>query len=134
LKQKKKNPGLIEGSSNNRGLGIQFLKHAERCNTLLFVIDLSLPEPWNDYQMLIDEMEKFSSEMITRKKIIAGNKIDMPEAQENLKILKEKLKDIEIIPISAKTGENVESLLKVLRRLYDEQVEKEDESNALRNR
>lgn len=119
-------PGLIPGSSENRGLGIQFLKHAERCNTLLFVIDASADEPWNHYNVLIDELSKFSDELVTRKKIIAANKIDMPEAEENVKALKEMFKDIPVIPISAKMGMNIDELLEVIRQYYDEEMEQKD--------
>jgi len=118
-------PGLIPGSSENRGLGIQFLKHAERCNTLLFVIDVSCEEPWNHYLTLIDEIGKFSDELVSRKKIIAANKMDLPEAEENLKLLKEKLHDVPVIPISAKMGTNITELLAIIRQHYDEQVDKE---------
>jgi GTPase len=126
-------PGLIAGSAENRGLGIQFLKHAERCNTLLFVIDVSSDEPWRHYEMLINEIEKFSVELIGRKKIIAANKMDLPGTEENLAILKEKVGDIPVIPISAKNGTNVTQLLEVLREFYDELVEKEkhNEHDAL---
>lgn len=116
-------PGLIPGSSENRGLGIQFLKHAERCNTLLFVIDASCEEPWNHYFTLIEEIGKFSKELVDRKKIIAANKMDLPEAVENVKILQEKLGDIKVIPISAKMGTNITKLLEVIRENYDEQME-----------
>lgn len=119
-------PGLIPGSSENRGLGIQFLKHAERCNTLLFVIDASCEEPWNHYYTLIDEIGKFSQELVQRKKIIAANKVDVPEALENVKILQEKLgNDVKVIPISAKMGTNITQLLEVIREHYDEQMETE---------
>jgi GTP-binding protein len=115
-------PGLIEGSAENRGLGIQFLKHAERCNTLLFVIDVSLPEPWNDYFMLINEIKKFSKELVNRKQIVAANKIDLEGSIENVRLLKERLDDsIPVIPISARTGKNISELLNVIRQIYDEQ-------------
>lgn len=126
-------PGLIEGSAENRGLGIQFLKHAERCNTLLFVVDVSIPEPWNDYFMLINEIQKFSKELVNRKQIIAANKIDLPESEENIELFKEKLKDIPIIPISAKTGKNITELLQVIRKMYDEQKEAERTKKAEMN-
>lgn len=113
-------PGLIEGSAENRGLGIQFLKHAERCNTLLFVIDVSIPNPWEDYFMLINEIKKFSNELIKRRQIIAANKIDLLESDENIHLLKEKLKDIPVVPISARTGKNLSELLQVIRNIYDE--------------
>lgn len=124
-------PGLIEGSAENRGLGIQFLKHAERCKTLLFVIDVSVPEPWKDFEMLINEIKKFSSELIKRKKIIAANKIDIEDANKNVEILMEKYKDIPVIPISAKTGQNISELLQVIRTSYDEQVEIEKQKKVV---
>jgi len=124
-------PGLIPGSSENRGLGIQFLKHAERCNTLLFVIDASCEEPWNHYLTLIDEIGKFSQELVGRKKIIAANKMDLPEAEENLKLLKEKFHGVPVIPISAKMGTNITELLTIIRQHYDEQAEKEEQREEL---
>lgn len=120
-------PGLIPGSAENRGLGIQFLKHAERCNTLLFIIDASRDEPWNDYFTLIHEIGKFSEELVGRKKIVAANKIDVLESEKNLKTLQEKLGDIPVIPISAKMGTNITQLLKVLRQYYDDQMEQEEQ-------
>lgn len=121
-------PGIIPGSSENRGLGIQFLKHAERCSTLLFVIDVSCDEPWNHYFTLIDEIEKFSKELMTRKRVIVANKIDVPGAENNLELLREKV-DVEVIPISAKMGTNMTVLLKTVRAHYDEIVEKEQLEN-----
>lgn len=117
-------PGMIEGSAENRGLGIQFLKHAERCNTLLFVIDASNSEPWNDYYMLVKEMSKFSPELLTRQRIIAANKVDLPETEKNVELMRQEIKDVQIIPISAKTGKNLSELLKVLRKIYDEEMAK----------
>ncbi|CRL01520.1 CLUMA_CG014342, isoform A [Clunio marinus] len=118
-------PGLISGSADNRGLGIQFLKHAERCNTLLFVIDVSLDEPWEAYYILTNEINKFSEELMTRKQIIAANKIDEPGAEENLKILREKFSHLTVVGISAKFGTNITQLLDVIRENYDEQMESE---------
>lgn len=126
-------PGLIPGSSENRGLGIQFLKHAERCSTLLFVIDVSCEEPWEHYYTLIDEIGKFSSELVGRKQIVAANKIDEPGAEENAKLLQEKLGDIPVISISAKMGTNMTTLLQVIREHYDEQMEKEQEKTESLN-
>jgi GTPase len=125
-------PGLIPGSAENRGLGIQFLKHAERCNTLLFVIDMSSEEPWEHYNTLIHEISKFSEELVTRKKIIAANKIDVPEAEKNIEKMKEMFKDLPVIPISAKFGTNIEELLNIIREYYDEQVAEEQDKEARR--
>lgn len=111
-------PGLIPGSHQNKGLGIQFLKHAERCRALLFIIDVSLSEPWVHYETLQSELNAFSSELITRPQIIVANKMDLPESEENVKILREKV-NIPIIEISAKMGTNVSALLHEIRIMYD---------------
>ena len=113
-------PGLIPGSHLNKGLGIQFLKHAERCAALLFIIDVSSDEPWTHYESLKFELEQFSKELASRPQIIVANKIDLPESKENIKILKEKYQ-VPIISISAKMGTNVSSLLESIRTLYNEQ-------------
>lgn len=112
-------PGLIPGSHQNRGLGIQFLKHVERCAALLFMVDCSCEEPWKHYESLRFELGQFSKELKERHHIIIANKIDVDEGKENLEFLKEMYPDIPIIPISAKMGTNIDQLLSEVRRLYD---------------
>ncbi|XP_055298773.1 mitochondrial ribosome-associated GTPase 2 [Sitodiplosis mosellana] len=112
-------PGLIPGSHENRGLGIQFLKHAERCSALLFIIDLSCEEPWKHFENLKFEIGMFSEELVKRPQIIVGNKIDVPEALINLESMREIYPDTPIIPISAKMGTNLNDLLTNIRRVYD---------------
>ncbi|XP_058452620.1 mitochondrial ribosome-associated GTPase 2 [Malaya genurostris] len=111
-------PGLIPDSHKNKGLGIQFLKHAERCSVLLFVVDVSLEEPWHHYHTLVHELSMFSEELVGRPKIIIANKIDLPEAEKNLQILEHHV-DVPVIPISAKLGTNVSELLREIRIIYD---------------
>lgn len=111
-------PGLIPGSHENKGLGIQFLKHAERCTALLFIVDASSEAPWEHFNTLKFELEKFSEELVGRPQIIVANKIDLPGAEENVRILREKFTN-PIITISAKMGTNVSNLLQELRILYD---------------
>lgn len=112
-------PGLIPGSHENRGLGIQFLKHAERCSALLFIIDLSCEEPWKHFENLKFEIGMFSEELVKRPQIIVGNKIDVPEALINLESMQEIYPNTPIIPISAKMGTNLNDLLSNIRRVYD---------------
>lgn len=112
-------PGLIPGSHLNKGLGIQFLKHAERCSALLFIIDLSCEEPWKHFEQLRFELGMFSEELLMRPQVIVGNKIDVPEASINLKSMKEMYPTTPIIPISAKMGTNLSDLLSNIRRIYD---------------
>lgn len=119
-------PGLIPGSHQNRGLGIQFLKHAERCKALLFIVDVSCEEPWNHFETLKFELAQFSEELANRPQIIVANKIDLPAADENLEELRE-MYDIPIIPISAKMGTNINTLLSDIRKLYDKFNKKSEE-------
>lgn len=121
-------PGLIPGSHQNKGLGIQFLKHAERCRALLFIIDVSATEPWIHFESLQAELNAFSEELIERPQIIVANKMDLPGAEENLKILREKF-DIPIVEISAKMGTNVSALLHEIRILYDNSKEEQEIEN-----
>lgn len=111
-------PGLIPGSHENRGLGIQFLKHVERCSVLLFMIDASLDEPWECYNTLVHELNQYSPELMTRDRLVVANKIDVPEAMANLEALKRHV-DAPVIEISAKMGTNITELLYEIRRMYD---------------
>ncbi|XP_035731873.1 mitochondrial ribosome-associated GTPase 2-like isoform X1 [Vespa mandarinia] len=120
-------PGLIADSHKNKGLGITFLKHAERCAILLFVIDLSLDEPWQALEILSYEINQFNKNLNNRSFIVVANKMDLPKAKENLQLLKEKI-DMPIIPISAKVGINISTLLKQIRILYDELKKENDKS------
>ncbi|XP_011689769.1 PREDICTED: mitochondrial ribosome-associated GTPase 2 isoform X1 [Wasmannia auropunctata] len=111
-------PGLIEDSHKNRGLGITFLKHAERCAALIFIIDVTQSEPWGVLETLKHEINQFNESLNGRPHIIVANKIDLPGAEVNLQLLRERI-DLPIIPISAKVGTNISTLLKEIRRLYD---------------
>ncbi|XP_011300403.1 mitochondrial ribosome-associated GTPase 2 isoform X1 [Fopius arisanus] len=114
-------PGLIEDSHKNKGLGIMFLKHAERCAALLFILDISLEEPWEQLATLKNEINQFSTKLNERPKLVIANKIDIPGAQDNLEKLLQKV-DIPVIPISAKMGTNMGVLLREMRILYDEEL------------
>lgn len=121
-------PGLIPGSHQNKGLGIQFLKHAERCSALLFVIDASGDQPWNDYYTLLNELTKFSDELAERPKMIVANKVDLEESKMNLDSLQHHV-DVPVIPISAKMGTNITNLLKEIRIVYDSYRNQKKEPN-----
>ncbi len=70
-------PGLIEGAHSGTGLGIKFLKHIERCKTLLHLIDVSEKDPVNIYKQVRNELKKYSKELIKKEEIIVFNKIDL---------------------------------------------------------
>ncbi|EZA48319.1 GTP-binding protein [Ooceraea biroi] len=111
-------PGLIENSHKNKGLGITFLKHAERCAALVFIVDVTLDEPWEALEILRYEINQFNEKLNDRPQLVVANKMDLPDAERNLQLLKKNV-DLPIIPISAKVGTNVSALLKEIRILYD---------------
>lgn len=87
-------PGLIEGASQGVGLGTQFLRHIERTRVILHVIDMSAMEgrdPYEDYLAINKELETYNLRLMERPQLIVANKMDMPEAEENLKVFREKL-------------------------------------------
>lgn len=108
-------PGLIEGASLGHGLGLQFLKHIERTRVIWHVLDMSAFEgrdPFEDYEVIQKELESYGHKLIDRPQIIVPNKMDLPDAQENLERFKAKYQgNFPIIPISAATKDNIEYLL-----------------------
>ncbi|XP_069688015.1 mitochondrial ribosome-associated GTPase 2 isoform X1 [Periplaneta americana] len=125
-------PGLMPGSHKNRGLGIAFLKHAERCASLLYLLDLSSSEPWTHLETLQYELSQFNSELLERPQVVVANKLDLPEAKKNLPLLKEHV-NLPIVAISAKMGTNLEELLHIIKEMYEKYVKKseDDESDML---
>lgn len=120
-------PGLIADSHKNRGLGIQFLKHAERCKGLLFILDMSLEHPWEQLATLQYELQQFSDELAMRPQLVIANKMDLPESAENLELLRGET-DLPVYAISAKTGVNLLNILQAIRKLSDENAEDKEES------
>lgn len=119
-------PGLIEGASENRGLGHRFLRHIERCRILLLILDVAGVDqraPWDDYETLIKELGLYSSALLEKPRLIAANKMDIDNAADNLKELRRRLPNLEIIPISCKSGEGIQKLknlmLEHVRRIRD---------------
>ncbi|XP_037667962.1 mitochondrial ribosome-associated GTPase 2 [Choloepus didactylus] len=112
-------PGIIRGAHQNRGLGLAFLRHVERCRFLLFVVDLSTPEPWTQVEALKYELEKYEVGLSERPHAIVGNKVDLPEARARLPQLRARLGQ-RVIALSALTGQNLEELLLHLKELHDE--------------
>lgn len=110
-------PGLIDGASEGAGLGHKFLKHALRTKILAHVIDMGSFEgrnPIEDYKKIRTEIETFSDKLKNKKEIVIANKMDLPNAQENLKSFKKAFKNLEIFEISALNNEGLENCLLVL--------------------
>ncbi|NXX86896.1 MTG2 GTPase, partial [Urocolius indicus] len=117
-------PGLINGAHQNRGLGMAFLRHIERCCFLLYVVDLSVSQPWTQLQDLKYELEQYKKGLSERPSVVIGNKIDLPQSRINLPLLTEQV-DERVIALSALTGDNLEELVLHLREMYDTHVKTE---------
>lgn len=117
-------PGLIEGASLGEGLGDKFLRHIERTKVIAHVIDMSaqeLRDPYEDYLLINKELKDFNEKLIKKPQIIIANKMDLPNAKENLEIFRKKLdKDIEIYEVSAATNKGLEKVVDRLADLVDE--------------
>ena len=127
-------PGLIEGASLGAGLGIQFLKHIERTRVLIHVIDMAPMDgrdPYDDYLKINKELENYNPKLLLRPQIIACNKMDMSESLDNFNKFKEKVKDVEIIPISAYTRMNINLLIDKAAALLKETTLDEFEENDI---
>ncbi|MCF2646697.1 GTPase ObgE [Niallia sp. Sow4_A1] len=108
-------PGLIEGAHSGVGLGHQFLRHIERTRVIVHVIDMAATEgrdPYEDYVTINNELQEYNLRLLERPQIIVANKMDMPDAEENLQAFREKLQDdYPIFPISAITRSGLRELL-----------------------
>ncbi|MBC8189549.1 MAG: GTPase ObgE [Puniceicoccaceae bacterium] len=109
-------PGLIEGASENRGLGHRFLKHVERCKVLVIMLDMEGADgrdPLSDYRVLINELKLYMPGLARKPELICANKMDEPNAPENLKAFKKKVKE-KVYPISCVSDEGFEELKQAL--------------------
>ena len=122
-------PGLIEGAHEGAGLGLRFLRHVERTDFLLHILDLSwMPDrdPIREYEALNRELSLFSEELSRKKQIVVVNKMDLPHVRENLEEILPWFQErgIPLFPISAASGEGIEPLLdEIARNLWGEAEE-----------
>lgn len=115
-------PGIIEGASQGAGLGLQFLRHIERCRVIVHVIDMAGVDgrnPYEDYLKINEELKSYKMNLSLRPQIVVANKMDMTEAKDNLVKFKEKLPNLDILEISALTKENLNELLYKVADLLD---------------
>lgn len=107
-------PGLIEGASEGKGLGHKFLRHAERSVIFLHLLDPTSGRALgDDHRILRQEIARYSAEMATRPEVVAINKTDAVDAVEAI-VDELSAEGIEVLAISAKTGEGLDELADVL--------------------
>ena len=102
-------PGLIEGASDGKGLGIQFLKHIERTKILVFMIDLNSEDILKEYNLLNKELKLFDKELLKKPSIILLTKLDAIDCDKEIKISGKK-----VLKISSLSKINLQRALKLI--------------------
>ncbi|KAF0093092.1 MAG: GTP-binding protein [Puniceicoccaceae bacterium 5H] len=126
-------PGLIKGAHENRGLGHRFLRHIERCQVLVFIIDMAGTDerdPVQDYRDLVEELEQYDPALSERPRLVAANKMDEPAAAEHLKRFAAELKDVPVQPVSCLLEEGLPELKEKLYALVKAQPTSTPDSEA----
>ena len=117
-------PGIIEGASEGKGLGLRFLRHIERNAVLLFLVPAASEDIQAEYNILLNELEQYNPELLSKARILAISKMDVPRIDQegnelppiteaDLSALSEQL-GIPVVAISSLTGLGVDSLKDVL--------------------
>jgi len=120
-------PGLIEGAADGVGLGHDFLRHIERTKLILHIVDAAAVDgrdPVDDFKKINVELKRYSEKLSKRPQILVANKIDLPQAKENLPAL-EKLAEqegIKFFAISAAAHENLDALINYIGKRLEEIV------------
>ena len=115
-------PGLIPGASEGKGLGLEFLRHVERCAVLVHVLDCATLEsnrdPLRDFDVIEKELALYEAEipLANRPRIIALNKIDLPDGEAMAELVKSNLqgRGYKVFPVSAATREGLPALLNAM--------------------
>ena len=105
-------PGLVEGAHKGTGLGIQFLKHIERCKSLLHMIDVTNDDLKKSYKQIKNELKKYSAKLSKKKELVVLNKVDLIDNNEVKKIIKEFSKNTksEVITLSTLEKKSVSQI------------------------
>jgi GTP-binding protein len=125
-------PGLIEGASENRGLGHRFLRHVERCALLLIIVDMAGMDgrdPGEDYRQLLNELKLYDPALLKKPRLVAANKMDLAAAGPNLSRFKRRFR-VDVAEISCLEGTGLERLRKELLKRVTLFRRKEKESPA----
>ena len=104
-------PGLIEGASEGKGLGHEFLKHIERCRLIIHVLDMGREDPLNDYEVINEELKRYPGNLSERPQIVVANKMDLDNAPENLERFKKAYPDVEIFETTTLINEGLSPVL-----------------------
>ena len=103
-------PGIIEGASHGAGLGLKFLKHISRTACIAFIIDMGMPDPCGNLETIKNEIKEYSRELLDKRSIIIGTKLDLPDAEKHLEELAQAFPEEVIFGVSSVTRRGVKKL------------------------
>lgn len=103
-------PGIIEGASEGKGLGIRFLRHIERNSLLLFLIPADSPDIKKEYEILLNELQQYNPELLDKKRVLAISKSDMLDDELKTEIKRELPTDVPNVFISSLTNQGLMAL------------------------
>ena len=116
-------PGLIPGASQGKGLGLEFLRHVERCSVLVHVVDCATfdpgRDPLSDLDVLEAELEQYKTSLSDRPRLVVLNKVDVPDAQDLADLVRPELeaRGLQVHAVSAATHQGLRELTYALARL-----------------
>lgn len=107
-------PGIIEGASEGKGLGLRFLRHIERNSILLFLVSSESDDVKRDYDVLLNELKKYNPELLDKKRILAVSKCDLLDEDKKKDIRRHLPKKIPHVFISSAAGEGIRELKDII--------------------
>ena len=130
-------PGLIKGAHEGHGLGHQFLRHIERTKVLVHLVDVSGAsgrDPGEDFETILDELQRFSPAVAAKPQIVAANKMDAVDEPDRVKALERRVKKrkLTFLKISGASGQGVDALLEAAWKEIAKAQVKTEEAPAIR--
>jgi GTP-binding protein len=122
-------PGLIEGAHRNVGLGHEFLRHIERCQVLVLLLDMAGADgraPWDDYKNLLSELALYDPGLVERPRLVVANKMDEPAAEENLKKFKRRTRKTPVLQMAAAFDQGTDEFKQAIRAAVARTPAKQD--------
>jgi len=119
-------PGLIKGAHENKGLGHNFLRHIERCETLAYVVDLSSADgvkPWDALEILRRELEEYLPGLSRRPALVVATKTDVANTARTLSALRKRVTDVPVLAVSALNKAGTDAVLDTLEKAIENRLE-----------
>lgn len=123
-------PGIIEGASQGAGMGFKFLKHIARTGGLAYMIDCSEPDCLDKYEMLRKELGDYSEDLLQKREIIIGTKLDEDGALENFELLRKKFSDKQVFGMTIYDDDTVKPIMKAFAEMIKPDMSEEEKAGG----